>query len=76
MIRVYLRSSAAIFLLLLAGCGYPGPVLPPLLDIQLQRQKRKRGFSFGEITGALRASPGKMLAHLRCFRGIQSAGGK
>jgi|HubBroStandDraft_1064217.scaffolds.fasta_scaffold147670_2 hypothetical protein len=36
MIRVYLRSSAAIFLLLLAGCGYPGPVLPPLLDIPLQ----------------------------------------
>jgi hypothetical protein len=33
MIRVY---SAAIFLLLLTGCGYPGPVLPPLLDIPSQ----------------------------------------
>jgi hypothetical protein len=34
LIRVHQRSSAAIFLLL-TGCGYPGPVLPPLLDIPL-----------------------------------------
>ncbi len=27
--------SAAVLLLLLAGCGYPGPVLPPLLDIPM-----------------------------------------
>jgi hypothetical protein len=55
------------------------PVFQPrrrLLDIKLQRQKRERGFSFGEIAGALRASSGQMLAQLRCFRGIQNAGGK
>ena len=34
-IRVHRRSSAAIFLLFLTACGYPGPVLPPLLDIPL-----------------------------------------
>jgi hypothetical protein len=32
-IRVHQRSSAAIFILCLTGCGYPGPVLAPLLDI-------------------------------------------
>jgi len=34
-IRVHLRSSAAILFLLLSGCGYIGPVQPPLLDIPL-----------------------------------------
>lgn len=34
-IRVHSLSAAAIFLLCLTGCGYPGPVLPPLLDIPL-----------------------------------------
>jgi hypothetical protein len=32
-IRVYPRSSAAILIFALSGCGYIGPVLPPLLDI-------------------------------------------
>jgi hypothetical protein len=31
-----MRYSAAIFALLLTGCGYVGPVLPPLLDIPVQ----------------------------------------
>ena len=35
-IRVHRRSSAAILAFaLLTGCGYPGPVLAPLLDIPL-----------------------------------------
>jgi hypothetical protein len=32
-IRIHRRSSAAILFLLLSGCGYIGPVQPPLLDI-------------------------------------------
>src|SRR5271156_6809853 len=34
-IRVHRRSSAAILFFALTGCGYIGPVLPPLLDIPL-----------------------------------------
>jgi hypothetical protein len=35
-IGVHRRGAAAMFAFaLLAGCGYPGPVLPPLLDIPL-----------------------------------------
>ncbi len=33
LIRVHPRSSAAVFIFALSGCGYIGPVLPPLLDI-------------------------------------------
>ena len=32
-IGVHRRSSAAILIFVLTGCGYIGPVLPPLLDI-------------------------------------------
>ena len=34
-IRVHPRSSAAILIFVLSGCGYIGPVQPPLLDIPL-----------------------------------------
>jgi hypothetical protein len=33
--KVHRAALAAVPLLFLAGCGYPGPVLPPLLDIPL-----------------------------------------
>ena len=29
------RPALFVFLLILTNCGYPGPVLPPLLDIPL-----------------------------------------
>jgi hypothetical protein len=34
--RVHQGLAAAVFILALTGCGYPGPVLPPLLDIPSQ----------------------------------------